>query len=348
MNLRTETEHRERWREVASQFSLVFGAAIFYFLVRGLTQGSVAQSEANAESILRLERWLGIDVEAGAQSLIVDHHAMVTLANWVYIWGHWPVIAVTLYALHRWYPLDYLRLRNALFVSGAIGIVIYMTFPVSPPRLLDPAYRDTVTQFSTSYRVLQPPALVNKYAAMPSLHAGWNLLAGIALYMVARRTVFRVAAAALPIAMALAVVFTANHYVLDVVVGEIVALTGLFLSQRWWPQTARSGPLDSAIGALSQRSALSQRADEVEIVDDQPAYAEIDQLQCPVEVVDGPRDDERRDGQQPVGHRSVDETLVDHDAVVVSPPSNPLHRPELPSVPDRAHGADVGTPATWP
>lgn len=231
-----EAEHSSGWREVATQFALVFGAAIFYFLVRGVTQGSVDRAERNAEAVLRLERRLGLDVETQAQDLIIDHHVLVTLANWVYIWGHWPVIIVTLFALHRWRRVDYLRFRDALFVSGAIGIVIYMTFPVSPPRLLDPAYQDTVTDLSTSYRVLQPPALVNKYAAMPSLHAGWNLLAGIALYGATRNRALRAVAVVGPIAMALAVVFTANHYVLDVVAGTIVALAGLALSLWWWPR----------------------------------------------------------------------------------------------------------------
>lgn len=230
-----------RLRDLAEQVGLVAGAAIFYFLVRGLTQGSVERAERNAEAILRFERATGLDVEVAAQDVILDHQWMITLANWVYIWGHWPVIIVTLYALHRWKPVDYLRLRNALFVSGAIGIVIYVTFPVSPPRLLDPAYSDTVTEFSTSYRVFQPPALVNKYAAMPSLHAGWNLLAGVALYGATRRRALRIAAVVGPIAMAFAVVLTANHYVLDVVVGEAVALLGLALSQRWWPHRASAG-----------------------------------------------------------------------------------------------------------
>ena len=224
-----------RWRDVATQFALVFGAAIFYFLVRGVTQGSVERAERNADWVLQVEREIGLDLETNAQDVILGHRLLVTLANWVYIWGHWPVIIATLFALHKWRPVDYLRFRNALFVSGAIGIVIYVTFPVAPPRLLDPIFHDTVTNLSTSYRVLQPPALVNKYAAMPSLHAGWNLLAGIALYGATRNRWLRSVAVVGPIAMAFAVVLTANHYLLDVVVGEVVALVGLALSLRWWP-----------------------------------------------------------------------------------------------------------------
>lgn len=281
MRSTTTIERSERWRDVALQFALVFGAAIFYFLVRGVTQGGVERSNRNAELVLEAEEWLRLDIETQAQELILDHHVLVTLSNWVYIWGHWPVIIVTLYCLHRWWPIDYLRLRNALFVSGAIGIVIYATFPVAPPRLLDPLYQDTVTEFSSSYRILQPPALVNKYAAMPSLHAGWNLLAGVALFGLSRRLVVRVLAVAGPTAMAVAVVLTANHYVLDVIIGEILAVIGLYLSQRWWPNPSRVSRSQAALAAVD-------RGDQVEVVDDQARHAEPDELARPVEVGDRP------------------------------------------------------------
>jgi membrane-associated phospholipid phosphatase len=276
------TPHRGRWGEVATQFVLVLAAALFYFLVRGATQGSIEQSEDNARSILRLERWMGLDLERGAQQLVGTDDVLVTLSNWVYIWGHWPVLIATLYTLHRWRPLDYLRLRNALFVSGAIGMIIYATFPVAPPRLLDPQFRDTVTELSKSYRVFQPPALVNKYAAMPSLHAGWNLLAGIAIFRASHKPIVRALGVVGPIAMAFAVVSTANHFVLDVVGGTIVALTGSFLADRWWPRAARTGP-----PAPASRSV--ERGDEIEIVDDQPGTTHRHQFRRASPVVHGPR-----------------------------------------------------------
>ncbi len=279
MGSKTRTDRIERFWAVASQFVLVFGAAIFYFLVRGLTQGSVERAEHNARLILRVERWMSIDIENVAQDMILDNQFLVTLANWVYIWGHWPVIIATLYVLHRIGADEYLMLRNAMFVSGAIGIVIYMTFPVAPPRLLDPQFYDTVTELSTSYRVLQPPALVNKYAAMPSLHAGWNLLAGIAIYRASRRSALRAISLAGPVLMTLAVVLTANHYVLDVVVGEMVALIGLFLSQRWWPQNS------VASTAIDGRVDLG---DEDEVIDDQAARSHLDQFDRARQVVHRP------------------------------------------------------------
>lgn len=119
-----------------------------------------------------------------------------------------------------------------MFVSGAIGLVIFVAIPVAPPRLLGEGFIDTVTEHSTSYRVLQPPGLVNKYAAMPSLHVGWNVLVGYILFTTTRSRAIRAFAVVTPLLMAFAVVATANHYVVDGFVGTIVALIGLWVSSR--------------------------------------------------------------------------------------------------------------------
>lgn len=231
----TNTQTRSFALGLATQFALIFSAAIAYFGVRGLTEGSESTAVSHANGLLSMERWLNIDIEAGVQSLVLDHRAIVTLSNWAYIWGHWPVITMTLVWLYRKHRPDYFLLRNAMFISGAIGLVIFASFPVAPPRLLPSGYVDTVTNLSTSYRILQPPQLINEFAAVPSLHVGWNLLVGIIIFRAAKRNRFRIMAFLSPILMASAVVLTANHYLTDVVVGMIVASTGLaiaFASQR--------------------------------------------------------------------------------------------------------------------
>jgi membrane-associated phospholipid phosphatase len=209
------------------QIVLVAGAALCYFAVRGLTQGSVAAAERHAEDLLRLEERLGIAAEGDLQGWILGHDLLVDLANWIYIYGHWPVIAVALVVLFLRHPDRYWLLRNALFAAGAIGLLIFATYPVAPPRLTGLLeVVDTVTERSEGYRALQPPALVNRYAAMPSLHFGFNLLVGVILWR-SRRSWVRVFAVAMPLLMAYAVVATANHWLLDVVVGGAVALAGL-------------------------------------------------------------------------------------------------------------------------
>ena len=71
---------------------------------------------------------------------------------------------------------------------------------------------------------------MDRYAALPSLHFGWDLLVGLTLARFHPRMVVRVLGALMPVAMGVAVILTANHYVLDVVVGGIVALAGLAIA----------------------------------------------------------------------------------------------------------------------
>lgn len=213
--------------QLLREASLISGAMLLYFGVRNLTAGSAELAFANARRIVRFEDAAGLDWESAAQGLIIGHESRETLVNWVYIWGHWPVILATALALFLFRRDRYYLLRNAFFVSGAIGFLFFAFHPVAPPRLLDLGLVDTVTNESSSYRALQPPGLTNQYAALPSLHAGWNLLVGIVLFSATTSRALRLVAIVLPAAMAFAVVATANHFVTDVAAGYAVVLVGL-------------------------------------------------------------------------------------------------------------------------
>jgi hypothetical protein len=206
---------------------LVVTGYIVYFLVRGQTQGSYGEAAANSHRIVDLEKAGGFFWEPAIQRHVVDHQWIVDMANGMYIWGHWPLIAsVAVWLL--WTRRETFTLyRTAFFISGAIGVAIFMAFPVAPPRLADIGLVDTVTEHSNAYRVLQPSALTNQYAAVPSLHFGWDLLIGIALVTNARWLAVRVLGAVVPVLMFAAIVLTANHYIFDAIVGGAVALTGL-------------------------------------------------------------------------------------------------------------------------
>jgi membrane-associated phospholipid phosphatase len=215
---------------VAHEAAIFVCAFLVYFGVRGLTEGDPSRAVQHARQLIDLERALGLYHEPWLQGLIVDHHWLVTAANWVYIWGHWPVIIGTGGWLLCSYSATYRLVRNTFLISGAIGLVIFATFPVAPPRLADASVVDTVTLHSNSYRVLQPPAFTNQYAAVPSLHFGWNMIIGMVIVHRVRRPLVRVFGLLLPVVMAWAVVFTANHFILDVVAGGAVALAGLWLA----------------------------------------------------------------------------------------------------------------------
>jgi len=215
------------------QAALLAVAVAVYFLVRSLTIGSVEDAHRNAGLVVGLERRLGIFVERDLQSRILDLDGAAQVLNAIYIYGHWPVIAAV-FAWLAWRRRDaFVVYRNALLISGVVGMLIVATFPVAPPRLMDLGFIDTVTLHSEAYRVLQPPSFTNQYAAMPSFHVGWDLLAGLALVREGGRRWTRVVGSVLPLLMVLSVVATGNHYFLDAVVGDAIVLTSLAVATRW-------------------------------------------------------------------------------------------------------------------
>ncbi len=218
------------------QAVLLAVAVAVYFAVRSLTAGSAAAAHENADGVIGLERSLGIFVERDLQAFVLQADGADRVLNAVYIYGHWPVIAGVLGWL-AWRRRDaFVVYRNALLVSGLVGMVIVATFPVAPPRLMDLGFIDTITLHSDAYRVLQPPSFTNQYAAMPSFHVGWDLLVGLALVREGGRRWTRVVGTALPVLMLVTVVATGNHYLLDAVVGDAIVLTSLAVAtwhHRW-------------------------------------------------------------------------------------------------------------------
>lgn len=305
------------WPELSKQIALIGVAVLLYFGVRGQTEGAESLAILNGYRVLDLEIRLGIAPEQWLQGLIAPSQALTNLANWIYIWLHWPVIIIALLWLHHYHRLEFLTLRNAMFISGAIGLVIFVSFPVAPPRLL-PGFVDTVTEFSTSYRVLQPPSLVNKYAAVPSLHVGWNFLVGLALFRATRQPLVRLFAVISPIAMVVAVVATANHYILDAVAGIIVASFGLAVAQVITFPLARWG---TPLVAWRQHRVVQNHAID----------SEVDQSSDTLSVVGSPRVDSSP-LQETLSNSAGKEPVVNDGSIDVRPRRQPQDERQFDSV----------------
>lgn len=266
----------------AREVLIAVTAYLVYFGVRGATEGDVHVARDHAAMVQHLEQSLRVFVEPTLQKAVLRFEWAVDLSNWVYVFGHWPVIAVVFVWLYRTKPQQYRELRTAFLISGAIGLVIFALFPVAPPRLAEMGLVDTVSERSSAYRVLQPPQLTNQFAAVPSLHVGWNLLIGIALVSASSRRLVRTLGVLSPVVMVSAVVLTANHYLFDAVAGASLALLGLVLSRallrrEWGPwqrheatTSAEAAPSSARPPSMGDRSAPAASA-LVEIIPVEPA-----------------------------------------------------------------------------
>ena len=120
---------------VAAQVFLVALGVLLYFSVRGLTESSVATAREHAQHLVSLEKWLHIYVEPTIQQPVRSRKTVEAVANWIYIWGHWPVLITTMVWLVRYHRQQFLRLRDAMLVSGGLGMIVFVSYPMAPPRL---------------------------------------------------------------------------------------------------------------------------------------------------------------------------------------------------------------------
>ena len=219
------------WRSFGWQILLLAPPAGLYWLVRGLSAGQRREAFANARDIVDVQKTFGLDWEAALQRRVLDMDWLITLANWFYIYGHFPLIVLAMLILFRWSRGEYLTLRNAMVFSGAVGLLCFAFYPVAPPRLYAPElFFDSLNELSSGYMVLQNPTFTNQYAAVPSFHVGWNLLVAIGLWRTVPWRLVKGFIATLPLLMSGAVILTANHWVLDIAAGLAVALFGLIFA----------------------------------------------------------------------------------------------------------------------
>jgi membrane-associated phospholipid phosphatase len=243
---------------------LVAAAAyIAYSLSCGAVPAHRGLAFANANRVIALERWARILLEQQIQAPVLPHTSVVQLFNAVYMWGHLPLIVAVLAWLFVTDRPKYRFFRNALLLSGAVGLVIFYSVPLAPPRLVPTLHIvDTAALISPVYDTVEPKVFFNPYAAMPSMHIAWDLLMGIALVWCARVTLARWLGALIPLSMLAAVVVTGNHYLLDGFAGAAVGLLG-FGAAGWLQRMAVGHGVTSPIaggwaapaGAASGRSA---------------------------------------------------------------------------------------------
>ncbi len=216
---------------------LVAGLFLVYKLGRQLTAGHTAEAYRNGREVWDLERALRLPGEGAVQSSLLHGDTLVQLANTYYAAVHFPATAAFLVWLYLRRPGHYVSARRALAAVTAAALVLHLTYPLAPPRLL-PATGlvDTARLYGPS--VYGPPdadQLSNQFAAMPSLHFGWALMVAIGLIAVTR-TAWRWLWLLHPLVTLLVIVGTANHFWLDALTAA--ALLGLALAVVHRPRRA--------------------------------------------------------------------------------------------------------------
>ncbi|MBI2724193.1 MAG: phosphatase PAP2 family protein [Chloroflexi bacterium] len=234
----TRVQSQRLYRDIF-EIGLSVVAFLLYFIVRGLVVDREGEALDNAQRIMRFERAIGIFWEPRLQEWVLPRQEWINVFNFIYFWLDFPLIVGIGFWLYFFRRHQYTIARDAILLSGAIALVIYNFFPVMPPRLLPTGeFVGTIEKYNQlSYQAQSLKAFVNPYAAVPSLHFGWAMIIGGALVVSVRNPLVRLFGLFLPWAQFAAIVFTANHYIVDAVAGMVVGLAGLALAaalQAWF------------------------------------------------------------------------------------------------------------------
>ena len=228
---------------------MVTMAMVVYFFIRGGLPEPVPEAIARSTKIIHLEQALGIFVERDWQEPVLKNKIVMQIANGIYVWGHFPVIIATAVWLYWKNRERYGLYRTGLVLSGFLGLWGYAFFPAAPPRLMPSewGFVDTIALIAKENYEMQPAPFLNHYAAVPSLHFGWAMLVGIAIWQNSRNPLLRAFAVFMPAAMFRSIVVTANHFIFDMLVGAAIVLVALAVS---WLYYAERLPISRVLRRL--------------------------------------------------------------------------------------------------
>jgi membrane-associated phospholipid phosphatase len=196
----------------------------------------VTAAAANARVLQSVERVLHVDIELSANAWLVEHPVLIQVAVYFYRSYYAVVVGVLLWVVLRRADV-YGQVRRTLVAMTAFVLLVFWALPMSPPRFALPGIVDIVA----GHDPLGGAALratgngQNHYSAMPSMHVGWSAWCAYAVWTALRARHPRLALLAwvFPLVMALDVLATGNHYVLDIVGSAVLLAVSIAAATAW-------------------------------------------------------------------------------------------------------------------
>jgi membrane-associated phospholipid phosphatase len=226
------------WTDLLRQLLLASAAYFLYWLVRAIVAANAVapgyKPFGDATKIINFERLLHVFVEPSIQAWTLNQHWLMDIADWTYLNAHYLVTLTALVFIYLRRNDSFYFVRNMFMIAMAIALIGYALYPTAPPRLLPEwGFTDTIQQF-TGITVERGAgsALLNLYAAVPSMHVCFALMVGLPMARLVRRWPAKVAWRLYPVLITFVVVATGNHYFTDVFLGAVTAGISALLADR--------------------------------------------------------------------------------------------------------------------
>src|SRR3954466_14269249 len=207
-------------RQVAIWLGFYFG----YLAVRGLIDRNPTKAVLNGINVIDFEqRTFHHLFEQTAQRIVDSSQLFLTAAAWTYWNSEFTVLCATLLFIYLRRHPHFARFRNTILLANMLGLIGYVLVPTAPPWMFASyGFVDGVNHSTSAIA-----GMANPYAAMPSLPAADALIVGVFMFRVCRHWWSKALWALWPVWVWFCVMATANHYLLDVMAGIVVALIAL-------------------------------------------------------------------------------------------------------------------------
>ncbi|MDX6643676.1 MAG: hypothetical protein QOD76_1638 [Solirubrobacteraceae bacterium] len=200
--------------------------------------------------------WLQHQLHNGPQVHWYDY------AAWGVYMTHFFTTLVVAGLLWRFAYPRFRRFRTLVLGLATLGFATYVLFPAEPPWLAS-KWHHLAYSYGIIHDVFHDAGITsatalfenhsgfyNQFGAVPSLHAAYPLLIMLFFWSSSRWWV-RLGWLTYTLAMAFVLVYTSEHYVVDILLGWIYAVAtfaAVSLAGRWWEQrrSARAGPTQAA------------------------------------------------------------------------------------------------------
>ncbi|KAF2264369.1 hypothetical protein CC78DRAFT_449759, partial [Lojkania enalia] len=189
-------------------------------------------AEAHALALLHLEQRLNIAIELPIQKFILSHlpWLMPVLAK-IYL-SHIIVGVCFIVYTYTYLPhATFAKIRRTIAMDNLIAFIVFTSWRCKPPRLMpvEYGYMDVLHprrfKGGESFNWNNNPHQLT-IAAMPSLHFGTSLFIAVSLARFSPHPVLRAVIFAWPVSMLLTILATANHWVMDAVIGGLIPFLG--------------------------------------------------------------------------------------------------------------------------
>ena len=218
------TGHTTRFLAVRETLLLVSSYLVYTLSKNVVDSTPILNAFSNAWDLVRVERALGIAHEATIQTWAGAYSmGFLTFLGYFYAIGLWVALLGSAVIFFAYYRKLYCSLRNVYMITMLLAVVIFAVYPLAPPRML-PGYgmADIAGMYGLIPKEGSRSVLgFNEFAAMPSLHIAWSTLIMLAWWKIGLKW-GKILGVTFLLLMTVAVIATANHYVLDVLGGALL------------------------------------------------------------------------------------------------------------------------------